>query len=141
MICSHRRIFSLSSIALFATLAFAAAFIRTLITSSKEHARNNPSPASAAVAAGALVYSTTAPSATKPMPSDGHKRPLAQRKCPHATDGDLEWFCSGDLAHGMPSGPAPHRAALATCRLPEVDSVKNQPQPINSLCSIRRAFW
>ena len=108
MICSHRRIFSLSSIALFATLAFAAAAHSHFDhVPAKEHARTNPLAGQPqAVAAGALVYSDHCAECHKAdARGDGHKRPsLRSDHIRSATDGDLEWFLrQGDLAHGMPS--------------------------------------
>ena len=108
MICSHRRIFSLSSIALFATLAFAAsAHSHFDHVPAKEHARTNPLAGQPqAVAAGALVYSDHCAECHKAdARGDGHKRPsLRSDHVRTATDGDLEWFLrQGDLAHGMPS--------------------------------------
>jgi len=108
MICSHRRIFSLSSIALFATLAFAAAAHSHFDhVPAKEHARTNPLAGQPqAVAAGALVYSDHCAECHKAdARGDGHKRPsLHSENVRTATDGDLEWFLrQGDLAHGMPS--------------------------------------
>ena len=108
MIRSHRKILSLSSIALFATLAFAATVHSHWDhVPAKDRARSNPLPGQPqAVAAGALVYSDHCAECHKAdARGDGHKRPsLRSDHVRSATDGDLEWFLrQGDLAHGMPS--------------------------------------
>ena len=108
MIRSHRKILSLSSIALFATLAFAATVHSHWDhVPAKDRARSNPLTGQPqAVAAGALVYSVHCAECHKAdARGDGHKRPsLRSDHVRSATDGDLEWFLrQGDLAHGMPS--------------------------------------
>ena len=108
MIRSHRKILSLSSIALFATLAFAATVHSHWDhVPAKDRARSNPLTGQPqAVAAGALVYSDHCSECHKAdARGDGHKRPsLRSDHVRSATDGDLEWFLrQGDLAHGMPS--------------------------------------
>ena len=108
MIRSHRKILSLSSIALFATLAFAATVHSHWDhVPAKDRARSNPLTGQPqAVAAGALVYSDHCAECHKAdARGDGHKRPsLRSDHVRSATDGDLEWFLrQGDLAHGMPS--------------------------------------
>ena len=108
MIRSHRKILSLSSIALFATLAFAATVHSHWDhVPAKDRARSNPLTGQPqAVAAAALVYSDHCAECHKAdARGDGHKRPsLRSDHVRSATDGDLEWFLrQGDLAHGMPS--------------------------------------
>ena len=108
MIRSHRKILSLSSIALFATLAFAATVHSHWDhVPAKDRARSNPLTGQPqAVAAGALVYSDHCAECHKAdARGDGHKRPsLRSDHVRSATDGDLEWFLrQGALAHGMPS--------------------------------------
>jgi mono/diheme cytochrome c family protein len=103
-----RKILSLSSIALFATLAFAATVHSHWDhVPAKDRARSNPLTGQPqAVAAGALVYSDHCAECHKAdARGDGHKRPsLRSDHVRSATDGDLEWFLrQGDLAHGMPS--------------------------------------
>ena len=102
------KLLSLSTIALCASLAFAAAVHSHWDhIPAKDHARTNPVAGNPqAVDVGAIVYTDHCAECHRAdARGDGRKRPsLHSEQIRTATDGDIEWFLrQGDLAHGMPS--------------------------------------
>ena len=105
---SRRNILTLSSIAFYAALAFAAAaHSHWDHIPAKDHARLNPLAGQPeAIPAGARIYGDHCAECHKTdARGDGRKRPsLRTEQLRNASDGDIEWFLrQGDLAHGMPS--------------------------------------
>ena len=105
---SSRRTLLALSIALCATLTFAAAsHSHWDRIPGKDHLRVNPLVGQPeAAAAGALVFRDHCAQCHKAdARGDGGKRPsLHNENLRTATDGGIEWFLrQGDLAHGMPS--------------------------------------
>jgi len=128
----HRKILSLSSIALFATLAFAAT-----VHSHWDHVQPKialapiPSLASRRLSPPAPSSTlTTAPSATKPTraataTSVHPSAATTSAPQPTATSSGSSVRATSPR-HALLVQP-PHRAALATCRLPEIHPVRTQP--------------